>query len=401
MRTFTVAERRNRLARRHFLAPGTPEEPIDRIAAKLVGLHATDPATPYLSLWARNLKFTVADLNDALYEKLSLVKHLAMRRTLWVIDPADLPAVQAAASDRVADTERRRLIADVTKAGVAEDGEEWLTRAAAAVLAHLGEHGPASSIALRAALPELAGTHDPAPGKSYGGQTHLAPRALTVLGAQGHIVRGPNDGGWTSARPRWATAESWLGGSGAPLPAEPAQAQLIRTWLRAFGPATADDIKWWFGTTKTVVRRALGEIGAVDVDLHGTPGYALADDLEPEPEVEPWGALLPGLDVTTMGWYHRDWYLGAHRGRLFDNNGNAGPTVWWNGRIVGGWYQNPAAEVQLQLLEDPGRAARSVLERRARELTAWLDGVRVPPRFPSPLVKAAAVATAAKRRTVS
>lgn len=398
MRVFTVAERRNRLARRHFLAPDT-DQPIDRIAATLVGLHATDPATPYLSLWARRPDFAVADLNDALYEKRSLVKHLAMRRTLWVFDPADLPAVQAAASDRVADTERRRLIADVAKAGVADDGEQWLERAAAAVLAHLDRNGPASSIALRTALPELAGTYDPAPGKSYGGQTHLAPRALTVLGAQGHIVRGPNDGGWTSSRPRWATTRSWIGERGVPVTAEPAQTQLIGTWLRAFGPATAEDIRWWFGTTKTVVRKALSAIGAVDVDLHGTPGYALPDDLEPEAEPEPWGALLPGLDVTTMGWYQRDWYLGEHRGQLFDNNGNAGPTVWWNGRIVGGWCQDAAAKVQLQLLEDPGRAARSLLEKRAQDLTAWLDGVRVPPRFPSPLVKAGA--TAAKRRTVS
>lgn len=398
MRVFTVAERRNRLARRHFLTPDA-DQPIDRIAATLVGLHATDPATPYLSLWARRPDFAVADLNDALYKKRSLVKHLAMRRTLWVFDPADLPAVQAAASDRVADTERRRLIADVAKAGVADDGEQWLDRAAAAVLAHLDRNGPASSIALRTTLPELAGTYDPAPGKSYGGQTHLAPRALTVLGAQGHIVRGPNDGGWTSSRPRWATTRSWLGERGVPMTAEPAQTQLIGTWLRAFGPATAEDIRWWFGTTKTVVRKALSAIGAVDVDLHGTPGYALPDDLEPEAEPEPWGALLPGLDVTTMGWYQRDWYLGEHRGQLFDNNGNAGPTVWWNGRIVGGWCQDAAAKVQLQLLEDPGRAARSLLEKRAQDLTAWLDGVRVPPRFPSPLVKAGA--TAAKRRTVS
>lgn len=389
MRTFTPAERRQRLARRHFLAPESAAQPITRIAGALVGLHATDPATPYLSLWARTAPFAVADLDSALYEERSLVKHLAMRRTLWVFDPADLPAVQAAASDRVADTERRRLIADVAKAGVHADGEHWLTRAAAAVLAHLDEHGPTSSTELRTALPELAGTYDPAPGKSYGGQTHLAPRALTVLGARGDIVRGPNDGGWTSSRPRWATAAGWLGQPGEKVAAEVAQAALVRTWLRTFGPATAEDIKWWFGTTKTAVGKALSAIGAVIVDLHGTPGYALPDDLEPEPATEPWGALLPGLDPTTMGWYHRDWYLGEHRGQLFDNNGNAGPTVWWDGRIVGGWYQNAAAQVQLQFLEDPGRAARQVLEKRASELTGWLDGARVPPRFPSPLVKAA------------
>src|SRR5690348_13621615 len=51
MRSFTVAERRARLARRHFLAE--PAESIDRAVADLLGLHATDPATPYLSLWAR------------------------------------------------------------------------------------------------------------------------------------------------------------------------------------------------------------------------------------------------------------------------------------------------------------------------------------------------------------
>ncbi|WP_420108216.1 winged helix DNA-binding domain-containing protein [Mycolicibacter arupensis] len=388
MRTFTVAERRNRLARRHFLARDTAAESITTIASALVGLHSSDPATPYLSLWARRPGFSVADLNDALYETRSLVKQLAMRRTVWVVDVADLPAVQAAASERVAGAEQRRLIADVAKAGVADDGHQWLSRASAAVLAHLDEHGPTSSSALRAALPALAGTYDPAPGKSYGGPTHLAPRALIVLGAQGHIVRGPNEGGWTSSRPKWATSSSWLGDVGTPMTTEPAQAALIRTWLRAFGPATGEDIRWWFGSTKTAVRKALREIGAVDVDLHGAPGYVLPDDLEPEPEGEPWGALLPGLDVTTMGWYQRDWYLGEHRGQVFDNYGNAGPTAWWDGRIIGGWFQNAAAEVQLQLLEDPGRDARSVLEKRARELTDWLGGVRIPPRFPSPLVKA-------------
>jgi hypothetical protein len=101
--------------------------------------------------------------------------------------------------------------------------------------------------------------------------------------------------------------------------------------------------------------------------------------------------LLPGLDATTMGWYQRDWYLGEHRGQVFDSNGNAGPTAWWNGRVVGGWYQDAGARVQLQLLEDPGRDARRALRRRADELTSWLDGVRISPRFPSKLSKAAAL----------
>ena len=117
----------------------------------------------------------MTDLDAELYQRRTLVKHLAMRRTLWVVGVDDLPLVQGAASDRVADNERRRLVADVQKAGVAADGDRWLDRARDAVTAHLAEHGPASARQLRAALPELAGTYDPAPGKRSGGALRCPP----------------------------------------------------------------------------------------------------------------------------------------------------------------------------------------------------------------------------------
>jgi hypothetical protein len=386
VRSFSTAERRARLARRHLLT-GSPSIDIAEAASRLVGLHATDPATPYLSLWARLPGFRTADLDSALYQDRSVVKHLAMRRTLWIVHAGELPAVQAAASDRVAANERKRLIADVAKAGIAADGAAWLEAASTAVMRHL-ERGPASAAELRAALPELAGTYDPAPGKTWGGEGPISPRVLTVLAVQGHLVRGPNDGGWTTSRPRWASSATWLAG-GDPAHADGARETLVRNWLRAFGPATVNDVKWWFGNTLTWARAALVDVGAVEVSLEDgeAPGYVLPDDLEPEPPTEPWCALLPGLDVTTMGWQDRDWYLGEHRTQVFDRNGNAGPTAWCDGRVVGGWRQDATGRVEVQLLEDVGAAARTALTRRADDLTAWLDGVRIKPRFPSPLSK--------------
>lgn len=385
MRSFTVEERRARLARRHFLTQSAGS--IERVVADLVALHATDPATPYLSLWARVAGFAVADMDGELYERRTLVKHLAMRRTLWTVRAMDLPLIQSCASDRVAENERRRLVADARKAGLTEDGDAWLDSACAAVLRHLGEHGAASAKELRQALPELMGSYDYAPGKRWGGETPLAPRVLTVLSVRGDIVRGPNDGGWTISRPRWTPMATWLSSMAEPEAPERARAELVRRWLRAFGPATVTDVKWWFGNTLTWARQALRDIDAVEVDLDGVRGFALPDDLEAEPDVDPWGALLPGLDVTTMGWYDRDWYLGDHRSQVFDSNGNGGPTAWWNGRIVGGWGQDRDGRVQVQLLENVGRDAKRALARRADELTAWLDGVRVSARFPSPLSK--------------
>lgn len=388
MRSFAVEERRARLAHRHLLAGAADQNLVD-VTHRLVGLHATDPATPYLSLWARVAGFRVADLDAALYEAKTVVKHLAMRRTLWVVKAEDLPAVQAAASDRVAANERKKLIADVVSAGITADGDVWLTAASSAVLAHLAEHGHASARELRSALPELAGNYDPAPGKRWGGDTPVSPRVLTVLAVQGHLVRGPNEGTWTTSRPRWVSGSQWLGSSQEPVPHDAARAALVGNWLRTFGPATVNDVKWWFGHTLTWARDALRDLGAVAVDMHGTPGYVLPDDLEPEPKAEPWCALLPGLDVTTMGWQDRDWYLGEHKAQVFDRNGNGGPTAWCDGRIVGGWGQDADGRVVVQPLEKLDAKSSKALSRKAKELTDWLDGVRVNARFPSPMSKSA------------
>jgi hypothetical protein len=208
---------------------------------------------------------------------------------------------------------------------------------------------------------------------------------LTCLSAAGQIVRASNRGSWNSSRPTWARTSTWLGEQPTVPPEREARAELVRRWLRAFGPATVADLKWWLGSTVTAVRAALVDTGAVEVDLHGEPGVVLADDLDPVDEPEPYGVLLPGLDPTTMGWYQRDWYLGPHRAAIFDSSGNAGMTAWWDGRIVGGWNQRPDGEVFLQLLEDVGADANAALDHEAARLTRWLDGVRVAPRFPSPL----------------
>jgi len=210
---------------------------------------------------------------------------------------------------------------------------------------------------------------------------------LTTLSAKGRIVRASNDGGWTLSRPRWTTFEAWLGSEIDEVDETEARATLVRHWLRSFGAGTLRDVQWWLGSTLGAVRRALSDVGAVEVDLHGQPGYALADDLERTEPVEPWAALLPGLDPTTMGWFERDWYLGGHRAELFDSTGNGGCSAWWDGRIVGGWNQSPSGEVVLQLLEKVDTDAARALEQEAGQLTEWLSGVRVAPRFPSPLSK--------------
>ena len=88
-----------------------------------------------------------------------------------------------------------------------------------------------------------------------------------------------------------------------------------------------------------------------------------------------------------MGWAERDWYLGPHRAALFDRAGNAGPTVWWDGRVVGGWIQRRDGEIVWRLLEDVGADGRRAIEQEVGRLQTWLDGAVVVARFPTPLAQ--------------
>jgi winged helix DNA-binding protein len=387
MRTIDVVERRARLARRHRVAAGHRAGDVEEAGTSMVCLHATDPATVYLSAWARVDGMTVPDLDRALYDDRSLVKHLAMRRTLFVFPRATLTFAQAGASDRVADGERRRLARDVEKAGLQRNGERWLKKASEQVLSVLSDGREATSSELRDEIPALEGSIAYGKGKSWGGKLSVGPRVLTTLSAAGRIVRASNDGNWTTSRPRWASTASWLGEEIAPLSETEGMAGLVERWLCAFGPGTVTDIKWWLGSTVAAARRALADLDAVEVDLGGQTGYVLPDDLEATAPVEPWAALLPPLDPTTMGWIERDWYLGPYKAQLFDTNGNAGPTAWWDGRIVGGWRQTDTGEVDLQLLEDIGKVGRRAIKDEATRLTEWFGGTRALMRFPSPLSK--------------
>lgn len=384
-------ERRSRLGVRHGLASGCRVADPWAATTAMTVLHATEPATVYLSLAARTDGLSVAAVDRALFEERTLVRQLAMRRTLFVFPRELLPAAWGSASARVAAQLRGRLASEVERAGLTTDGTGWVVAAGAAVEDRLGGGDMMSAQALREELAELGGRLELAPGRAYGGSFPVAPRVLTWLGAEGRIVRGPNAGHWRTSRPLWVGMGSWLGTLPDRLEEAEGYARLARGWLRTFGPGTEDDLAWWLGATRAAVRRALADLRAVAVSLDGgLRGWLLPDDLDPVARPAPWAALLPALDPTTMGWRHRDFYLPPeHTPSLFDRNGNAGTTAWWDGRVVGCWVQDEAGAVTVVLCEDPGPVGRAALDVEAARLTRWLDGLRVNSVYASPRMRSA------------
>ncbi|MGW7450199.1 winged helix DNA-binding domain-containing protein [Streptomyces sp. NPDC054787] len=377
----TTAERRHRLGRRHRLAPSARAATVVEAADSVVALHATDAATVFLSARARLTAGGPAAVEQALYEDVSLIRLLSMRNTLFAVSAELAPYVDSSTARAIAVKERRSLLKHLDEDGQGLDAR-WLAEAETAALDALDALGPTTGSQLSAAVPALRQKITIGRGKKYEAQTGVATRVIRLLAADGRIRRDRPRGSWTSSQYRWVHTEPWP-----PVPAAEARAEIAGRWLHAYGPATEADLKWWTGWTLTDVRKALAAVGPDQVLLEdGSTALVSPGDTGPEPAPEPWAALLPALDPTGMGWADRGFHLDpAHKAALFDYAGNIGPTVWWNGEIVGGWAQRSDGEVVWRLLGSPGRGAEQAIAAEAARLASWVGDARITPRFRTPL----------------
>ncbi|WP_405999752.1 winged helix DNA-binding domain-containing protein [Streptomyces sp. NBC_00829] len=373
-------QRRIRLGRRHLLAPSVRVDSPVTVADAVVALHATDAATVFLSACARLKNPSVQVVEQSLYDRVELVRLLSMRRTLFAVSAELAPCVDASTARAIAVKERRTLVSHLVEDGNGLD-EKWLADAEDSVLAALATRGAATGSQLSADVPALKTKITVFPGKKYETVQGVATRVLRVLAADCRIRRDRPRGSWTSSQFRWTASDPWP-----PLSAAEARAELARRWLLSYGPATEADLKWWTGWTLGDVRTALSAMGAESVELDTSTGYVAPGDRAPQQPLEPWAALLPALDPSAMAWTDRGFHLDAnHSTALFDRSGNIGPTVWWNGQIIGGWAQRADGEIVWRLLSDPGREATAMIAAEASRLSDWVGEARITPRFRTPL----------------
>ncbi len=380
-------QRRARLGVRHRLADPARSDDVADIADSVLALHGTDPASVYLSAMARMATPSLAPTSAALYDARSLVRHHGMRRTIWVCTPATARVMHASCTVDVARLERRNLVKWVALSGM-PDPDAWVAAASADTLAALHRLGPTSARALGKAVPALA-TKIRVGSGNYAAEQAAHTRLLLDLGFEAAIVRTTPTGGWTSSEYRWSVMADWLPGGLAGADETESRTELVRRYLASFGPATTADVQWWTGWTQAPVKTALAAIGAVQVELdNDETAWLLPDDLEDVGAPDSWVVLLPALDATAMGWKGREWYLGeytAFGGPLFDKNGNVGPTVWVDGRVVGGWAQRPDGTIGVEFLTKVTSRSRRAVGAVAERWRAEIGDTKVTPRFPTPL----------------
>ena len=384
------SERRARLGQRHQLSePFQASSPVE-VARALTALHGTDPASTVLGILARSPGSDVSDVESSYYVDRSLVRVPGMRRTLFAVDYQLAPAVWVSSENTLTRGERRTLVRLLEGSGI-RNVEIWIERLNADC-----SHFSMQILRARAtkSLRLIRFWVDACP---------LAGRLVRTQRNPSRVVSSSccrlkerscepvprEDGHRTSSlgqRP-----SHWRSDWPARPDPEDADIAIVRSWLFGHGPATLKDLTWWTGWSQGRSRHAIEGAGGVEIETEEGLAFVRNDDLEPVSDTAPWAALLPGLDSSTMGWKQRNFYLGSHAERLFDRDGNGGPTVWVNGRIVGGWVQLDSGKVAYQLFEDVGRDALNAIAETAGILEQTITDIRLKPRSRAKTITVATV----------
>jgi hypothetical protein len=389
------------LARKQHLLPASRLADVVRVTRDIAALHATGATGPYLSLWARLTDFQREALEDALYTQRELARALCMRVTLHAVPSDELPLFLQACRAYV---ERRtpprfRDEGLLVQAGVcqADEASALLAKLHRQVLDVLAENGPSMLTEISQAVPLLQAKIRHDVGKPYEGEFSIGSRLVYGMCAQGLLIRARTRGTWRSNLHEYAVLSDWLPGLDLEsVPPQEARPWLVRRYLSAFGPATFDDVQWWTGFSKRDTKRALEALNpeVIDVAIKGLgDGYVmLADDAQRlrgfVPADAPHVFFLPSLDPYIMGYRDRRRFLAPeHRSKLFERAGNAVPTVWAGGRVVGAWGQRKDGSVIYRLFEPVGEEERDLLADEAQRLEGFLGGEYLPAPFRTPFIR--------------
>ena len=327
-----------RLAR-HHLSERAPAKALISVAGDMAGAQAQLLSAAQISLWSRVRDLRIADVEEALSERI-LVKASCMRRTLFLVPSEDL-AIFVQGSARRAEKEIRWArgkgvpdrVVDAAIEAVLSALDQPLTRPEIAERV-----SRALGVRMQAIHGGGWGSRRKVAAVPVGELTFPVVDLLHLAAARGVVCYGPH----RVNEPTFVRADAWIPGW-QDVPREQAEGLLLRRYLRAFGPATTTDFALWIGISLTEARDiwAREQADFTPVNVQGWEAAVLREDLDELAEAgfeRPLVRLLPYFDSFLLGHKEREHLLAReHRPKVYRAQGWIAPVVLVDGRVAAIW----------------------------------------------------------------
>jgi len=316
---------------------GDGETLVDAVQRR-PGIYGPNPIA-YLSIMARRSTVNLGDLEEALINDRSLIRAGAFRGSMFLMATEDYPIYFRAFSDVLASSGMSRL----RSAGIDE-------RTLARYAKKLRESDMSMSKSSTELLDVILPMREKRPDADV---ERLLFRKLCDLGV---LVRTTSKG-WKGNQYNFALLESWFDGLN--LQSEnpdSARLEVVRRYLRAYGPARFEDIVWWSGLAAPEVRRAVEHLGRevinFPVDGLGEGLVALRETIDAirKSRFESGRILfLPLWDAFPLGWRDRTRVVDPQFAPwVYDPHGNTASVIVEDGRVIGLWQFRDGDNITLE-----------------------------------------------------
>ncbi len=303
---------------------------VAHIVKELCGIQAQDAPAAALAVRVRSNGLLATDVERARVQERAVIRTWGPRGTLHLLATEDIGWLLALLGPIFIAGDRRRR----EELGLDED---TCARGIQIICNVLANQGPLT----RAELVEQLAIH----GLRLEGQAR--PHLLSRAALEGIICFGPDRG----TEPTYVLLSDWVDQEhrGHSLSQEAAHTELARRYLKAYGPATSEDMAAWSGMpmskTRTAWQRIVGQL--IEVEIANRPAWMLKarsawlDELPAHALAQghaPIVRLLPRFDTYLLGYQKRDLSVPLqHAKRVNAGGGMIHPTVMVDGRVVGTW----------------------------------------------------------------
>lgn len=367
-----------RLAR-HHLTKRAPLASLAQVAGDMAGAQAQIMSAAQVSLWARTRGLRAEDVERALWEDRTLVKVWCMRGTVHLVPAKDFAVFVRGCTKRA-----ERSVEWMARAGLRVDRIDPLVDATARILDR-----PLTREEITARLSASVGgrTHRKG-GRGWGGPANAASLELGdmhvsvgwilhVACTRGVACCGPSHGNEGT----FVRTDAWLPGW-RELSIEEAEVELLRRYLRAYGPATVTDFAIWTYVKAVGAREIWSRLEPelAPVEVAGRNSWILRSDLRAlqRGTIEgPLVRLLPFFDAFLLGHKDKGHLVdAAHYKRVYREAGWLSPVLLVDGRAGGVWSharKGRGLAVRVEAFHPLTTAVRSAVREEADGLARFFD----------------------------